>query len=150
MGALCELNVHLFDYDTTVFVTIQGSSDTNVTFERLLEEFFTLDIVLTNIVPINATHYGIEAYGMNMTIVIGADDLAKRIGNLTDDQKNLLRQVGISITGVVSNRPTEPPRRIPRPTIPAWAVVVIVILNSVIVIAILIIILFLLLRSLRE
>ena len=150
LGAMCELNIRLFDFDSTVFVTIRGNPDTNVTFERLLEEFFTLDIVIADLIPINATHYTIQTYGKNMTVVISADDLVKMIGNLTIAQMDILRQAGITIIDVVSNTPTDPPMTVPRPTIPAWAVVVIVILNSVIIIAVLIIILILLLRSLRE
>ena len=150
LGAMCELNIRLFDYSSTVFVTIRGSPDTNVTFERLLEEFFTLDIVIADLIPINATHYRIQTYGKNFTAVVSADDLAKMIGNLTPAQIALLSEAGISITDVESNTPTDPPMTVARPTIPVWAVVVIVILNSVIIIAVLIIILFLLLRSLRE
>ena len=150
LEALCELLVRLYQFSWTVNVTIRGDVNTNVTFEQLIENFLGLDIVITNILPINGTHFGVQVYGKNNTIVIGSEDLAARIGNLTVGQKELLDQAGIFITEVVSNMPPMPPSRVPRPTIPVWAVVVIVILNSVIVIAVLLIILIILLGSLRK
>ena len=147
---LCELIIRVFDIGSTVNVTISGPITTNFTFERLLHDFLGLDIIATSIVQLNSTHYEIQVYGKNATRVIGADELMRLISNLTAEQKDLLMQAGIMITGVVSNRPVQPPSRIPRPSIPAWAVVVIVILNSVIIIAVLVIILVMLLRSLRE
>ena len=147
---VCELITRLFDIDSTVNVTVNGPIITNLTLERLLEDFLGLEIIITRIVQLNSTHYGIQVYGKNATQVIGSDELARLISNLTVEQRDLLMQAGITITGVVSNRPVRPPRPIPRPSIPAWAVVVIVILNSVIIIAVLIIILVMLLRSLRE
>ena len=131
-------------------MTVRGDANTNVTFEQLLEDFLNLNIIITGIVPINSTHFEIQVYGKNNTVVVGSEMLAARIGNLTQEQKDLLEQAGIFITGVVSNIPTMPPSRVPRPPIPAWAVVVIVILNSVIIIAVLLIVLFILLGSLRK
>lgn len=148
--ASCELSIRLFRFSTTVNVTVRGDVNSNTTFEQLLEDFLNLDIVTTIIKRLNRTHFQIEAYGKNATTVISADELAKRIGNLTDDQKNILIQAGFEITEILSNTPVQPPSRVPRPTIPAWAVVVIVIINSVIIIAVLVIILILLLRSLRK
>ena len=147
---VCQLLIRLFDFSTTVNVTVDGPITTNFTLERLLENFIGLDIVTTRILQLNSTHYRVQAYSKNGTQVISADDLSRLIFNLTDEQKGLLLQAGIMITGVDSNRPVQPPTRIPRPSIPAWAVVVIVILNSVIIIAVLVIILVMLLRSLRE
>ena len=131
-------------------MTIRGDANTNVTLERLLEDFLALNIIITDIVPINSTHFGVQVYGKNNTVVVGSEMLVAKIGNLTQEQKDLLEQAGIFITGVVSNVPPEPPSRIPMRTIPVWAVVVIVVLNSVIIIAVLLIILFLLLGSLRK
>lgn len=147
---LCDLIIRLFDISWTVNVTINGPITTNSTLERLLHDFLGLDIVTTRILQLNSTHYEIQFYGKNVTQVIGSDELTRLISNLTAEQRDLLMQAGIRITGVVSNRPVQPPSRIPTPSIPAWAVVVIVILNSVIIIAVLVIILVLLLRSLRE
>ena len=147
---VCELIIRLFDIASTVNVTINGPINTNVTFEQLLHDFIGLDIVTTDIVQLNSTHYEIQVYGKNATRVIDSDELTRLISNLTTEQRDLLMQAGITITSVVSNRPVRPPSSVPRPSIPAWAVVVIVILNSVIIIAVLVIILVLLLRSLRE
>lgn len=146
----CELLVRVYQITWTVNVTIRGDANTNVTLERLLEDFLALNIIITDIVPINSTHFGVQVYGKNNTVVIGSEMLVAKIGNLTQEQKDLLEQAGIFITGVVSNVPPEPPSRIPMRTIPVWAVVVIVVLNSVIIIAVLLIILFLLLGSLRK
>ena len=146
----CELLVRVYQITWTVNVTVRGDANTNVTLERLLEDFLALNIIITGIVPINSTHYGVQVYGKNNTIVVGPEMLVARIGNLTQEQKDLLEQAGISITGVVSNVPPELPSRIPTPRIPEWAVAVIVVLNSVIIIAVLLIILFLLLKSLRK
>ena len=148
--ASCVLSIRLYQLSSTVYLTIRGDINTNVTLEELLEDFLTIDIVPTKIVPLNSTHFQVQAYGKNLTAVIAVDELVSKIGNLTEDQKRLLLQAGITITGVVSNRPVRPPSRVPAPSIPAWAVVVIVILNSVIIIAVLVIILVMLLRSLRK
>lgn len=150
LEALCELLVRVYQITWTVNVTVRGDVNTNVTFEQLLEDFLNLNIIITGIVPVNSTHFGIQVYGKNNTIVVGSETLATRIGNLTQEQKDLLEQAGIFITEVVSNLPPMPPSRIPRRTIPVWAVVVIVILNSVIIIAVLLIILIILLGSLRK
>lgn len=146
----CVLALRLYEFITTVNVTVRGDINTNVTLEELLEDFLSLDIVPTKIVPLNGTYFQLQAYGKNLTSVIAADDLATKLNNLTDEQKRLLLQAGIQITNIVSNRPIQPPNRVSPPTIPAWAVVVIVILNSVIIIAVLVIILVMLLRSLRK
>ena len=146
----CELLVRVYQITWTVNVTVRGDANTNVTLERLLEDFLALNIIITGIVPINSTHYGVQIYGKNNTVVVGSEILVSRIGNLTREQKDLLEQAGIFITGVVSNVPPEPPSRIPTPRIPEWAVAVIVVLNSVIIIAVLLIILFILLKSLRK
>ncbi len=145
----CELLVRVYQITWTVNVTVRGDANTNVTFEQLLEDFLALNIVITGIVPINSTHFRVQVYGKNNTVIVGSEMLVARIGNLTEEQKGLLEQAGIFITGVVSNVPTEPPSRIMRP-IPTWAVVVIVILNSVIIVAVLLIILFILLGTLRK
>lgn len=152
--ALCELAIRLYEFSSTVTVIILGEVnrdfDSN-TLESLLESFLSLDIVITGTVEVNATHFGVELYGKNITNkVISAEELAVKLGNLTDKQKTLLEQAGIVIVGIVSNSPTQPPSLVPIPAIPAWAVVVIVVLNSIIIIVVLLIILGLLLRSLRR
>ena len=149
MEVPCDLLVRVYQLIWTVNVTVRGDSNTNVTLEQLLEDFLNLNIIITGIVPINGTHFGVQLYGNN-TQVVSSEILATRIRNLTREQKDLLEQAGIFITDVVSNMTPEPPSRVPKPTIPVWAVVVIVILNSVIIIAVLLIILFILLGALRK
>jgi hypothetical protein len=147
----CEFLVRVYQITWTVNVTVRGDANTNVTFEQLLEDFLALNIIITGIVPINSTHFRVQVYGKNNTVVVGSEMLVARIGNLTEEQKDLLEQAGIFITGVVSNVPTEPPSRTPiMRAIPTWAVVVIVVLNSVIIVAVLLIILFVLLGTLRK
>ena len=152
MEANCDLFIRIYQITWTVNVTVQGDTNTNVTFEQLLENFLNLNIIITGIIPINSTHFRVQVYGKNNTdsIVVDAGKLAAGIGNLTEEQKDLLEQAGIFITGVVVNVSPEPPSRVSTPTIPVWAVVVIVILNSVIIIAVLFIILCILLKSLRK
>ena len=150
LEALCELLVRIYQITWTVNVTVNGNINTNVTFEEILENFLGLDVIRTSIVPINRTHYGVQVYGRNNTVVVGTEELAAKIGNLTREQRDLLEQAGISITDVVSNVPPTSISRVPRRTIPVWAVVVIVVVNSVIIIAVLLIILFMLLGSLRK
>lgn len=147
---MCELLVRVYQITWTVNVTVRGDPNMNVTFEQLLEDFLSLNIIITGITPVNSSHFEIQVYGKNDTIVIGSETLATRIGNLTQEQKDLLEQAGIFITEVVTNTPPTTISRIPRPTIPVWAVVVIVVLNSVIIVAVLLIIIIILLRSLRE
>lgn len=149
-NATCEVVVQLYDISNTVkaiLIGILGNFDEDL-FEQLLGGFLELDVQVTESTLLNSTYYQIQLYGKDGTEFTDADELARRILALSNDQRDLLQQAGFNIVRVeLPEAPTtESPPVIPTRVIPTWAVAVIVVLNSVIIIFVLLLILILLWR----
>lgn len=146
---MCWVTIDLFNFEETVTATVAtnlgGVFDSN-TFEQLLGSILNLDIAVTKTSQFNGTTYLVDVLGGEGQVRISANELAKRLINLTPDQKQQLVDAGLTIVQVSSNdQPTTPTSTVPtktiQRTIPPWAVAVIVVLNSVIIIAVLLIVL---------
>ena len=142
LTSTCVLNIILFDVEETATVLIKGEFLNRDIFLQVLGETLNLDIDITSDEVINSTFYEVDILGRDGINLISADNLTLRIDSLSEIEKELLRQAGITIVTVRSNTPTSSPTSaVPTRFIPIEAVVAIVVVNSVIVIVILLIVL---------
>ena len=150
----CELTINLFEVEDTVTVTVlinTGFLDIGI-IEELFSNILGLDIKVTNTAQLNATLYALDFIGTDNEVIVSAEELADKIQTLSSVQKQLLRDVGVTVVEVTSNGPTPmPTTQAPAPpNIPVWAVALIVVVNSLVVLLVLLIVVIIIWRRYRR